>query len=392
MKKLLLILLSCLLVISLVGCGGDNNKEDVDTSDTADAVTETPSDDEPSEEDEKKDPAADAKEITVKVNSTTENIRFFGEREPANENYFTCDHAASGFEMKVKTVGGKLGIRITTSGNIYFRVWIDGVAQKAPNNGSDYFSILGSRLLEINDIPDGEHTLRVLRVSDGTDTAQIYAATFKGEQLALDVSDKYFVEFLGDEMTSGNMLGEGRDDVTKAYSYVAADKLDVDRAICTYENAGLGTENAFDLYGAAAFERSADMIVVNVGKYDLAAKLGADGFIAKYKELIKQIKLSNGQTCKIVCLMTLDSEEYNAAIKEMIDDLGGGKYGYYYLESQVKTNETLTVSQHAKVADELSAYIAQIKDATVDILKLEVENVGAGESLGYNSEEWKPVA
>ena len=387
MKKILTVLLACLLIVSLVGCGG-NKEEATDTSaDTTAPVTEAPEADAPSEEEAPKE-EENAPEVTVKINSTTENVRFFGEKEVKSENYLNCNTAASGFEVKVKTVGGKFNVRVITTGNIYFRAWVDGVAQKS-SNGSEYFSILGSRLIELNDIPNGEHTIRILRVSDGTDTAQIYAATFKGEHLAIDTADKYYIEFLGDEITSGNMIGEGRDDVSLAYSYLAADKLGADIAVTTFEKAGVSTEGTFDLY--AAGERLANMVVINIGKYDADAKLGVNDFIAKYKALIKNVKLANGADCKIVCVVTHDNAEYDAAIKSMVDSLGGNSYGYFYLGATTKTADALTAAQHSAFATELSAYISQIKDMTVEINKLHTGTVGTGDSLGYGSEEWKPV-
>ena len=48
MKKILLALLACLLVLSLVGCGG-NNDEATDNSDTVAPTTEAPAADEPTD-------------------------------------------------------------------------------------------------------------------------------------------------------------------------------------------------------------------------------------------------------------------------------------------------------------------------------------------------------
>ena len=98
MKKILTVLLACLLIVSLVGCGG-NKEEATDTSaDTTAPVTEAPEADAPSEEEAPKE-EENAPEVTVKINSTTENVRFFGEKEVKSENYLNCNTAASGFEV-----------------------------------------------------------------------------------------------------------------------------------------------------------------------------------------------------------------------------------------------------------------------------------------------------
>ena len=388
MKKFLSVLLAALLALCLVACGG-NKEEAADTSaDTTAPTTDAPTADEPT--DEEKEPEEDnTPAVTVKINSKSENVRIFGGKEIKSENYLNCTTPATGFEMKIKTSGGKLGVRINTSGNVYFRAWVDGVAQKAAD-GSEYFSVLGSRILELDGIEKGEHTVRILRVSGGVDTAQIYAATFKGEQLALDTADRYCIEFLGDEMTAGAALANGKDDVSLAYSYLTADKLGADIAVTSYAKAGLGTAGAFESYEAG--ESCANMVVINVGKYDHDASLGADEFVAKYKELIKNVKLANGPDCKIVCAVTHDSAEYGTAVKNMVDSLGGNSYGYYYFSATAKTGDALTAAQHSAFATELSAFISQIKDQTVETPKLHTGTVGTGDTLGYGSEEWKPVA
>ena len=372
MKKMLLVLLTCLLVIALVGCGNDG--EDVEnTSSTTVSNTDTP--------------ASENKDVLVKINSKAENILFFGERETLNENYFTCDSPASGFEIKIKVEGGSLKLRIATSGSVKFCAWVDGVAQTAAD-GSEYFSVNGSRLLTLDGIADGEHTLRFIRVSDGIETAQIYEAIFKGEHLSYDVSDRYFIEFIGDEITSGGSVDNGKDNVTKAYSYLASEKLGADRAVTVFENAGFGNEGTLDLYGANGFKRNADMIVINVGRYELAEKLSADEYAEEYKAFIKKVRYLNGKSCKVLCLLTLDNSEYNNAIKAMLSSLGGDEYGNYFLESQVKSNGALTVGQHSAIAEELYTYISLIKDATVEKVQLKTENDGAGSSIDYNGDEW----
>ena len=390
MKKYFLILLSCLLVISLVSCNDQGNNDGIpeEPSDTVGTAANTT----PPEGDGKAEtPSPEAEEITVKLNSGAENVLFFGEREALTEHYFTCDRPASGFEMKIKTVGGSLKLRVTSNGSVRFRAWVDGVSQKA-FDGSEYFSVSGNRILEFNGLADGEHTFRFFRVSNDTTTATVYDVTFKGEQLSHNMSDRYFIEFLGDEMTAGSMLADGKDDVTKAYSYLAADKLSADYSVTAIENAGFSTNDPTDLYGREELKRNADMVIVQVGRYDLAAKMDVEEFVAAYKSLILKVKGLN-EMCKVLCLLTLDNSEYNEAVKNLLNERGGNELGYYYFEPEIKTNGAYTAAQHGAVAEQLSAYIAQIKDAPVLKLQLKDGGVGTGDIIDYDDAgAWMPVA
>lgn len=385
MKKILLILLSCLMVIGLFGCG--NRDEETDDASTQ-PVSEAPSPDDSEGEAE-----SDAEEITVKINSVSENILIFGEREVHDENFLTCNYPGSGFEMKLNTVGGNIRVRIMTSDTCYFRVWVDGAAQKS-TNGSEYFSIIGNKFIELTDIADGEHTLRVVRVSDGDVTAKVYAAMFKGEQLEFDNSDRYFIEFVGDENTSGDMLGEGRDDTSLAYSYLTANNVSADYAITAYAGAGLGenvTSNVFELYSTSGnFARKANMVVLNIGVADVKASTSTEDFKQEYQSLITSLKKNNGMACKIVCVITHENADYTQAIKDVCDSMGGESYAVFCFESGIKTNDKLTVDQHSILAEALSAYILQIKDIAIDMM-IDTEASGVGTIIAHKSDEWTVI-
>lgn len=379
MKKALLIFLACLLMTGLFGCASQT--EETPNTDTL------PSDTVESESETEETPVRE--NTTVRICSSAENVLCFGERESANESYLECSNPGSGFEMKLQTEGGTVGIRITASESCDFRIWLDGTEQTSAD-GSAYFTVLGNRLIELTDVADGAHTLRVIRISETAADVKIYAVTFLGEQLALDTTGRLFVEFLGDGMTAGESLGDGRDDITKAYSYLAADLFGADRAITGYRNAGIA--KTLDLYGTAGdFSRRADMVVLNIGAYDLGNGVDAGTFAEKYGELLISIKKLNGSQCKIVCVINFANAEYAQAVRDACERIGGETYGYYCYESGLQTDGSLTPDQHEALAEGVAAYLSEIETAVVEDMMLKSEESGTGDNIGLKSDEWETL-
>lgn len=386
MKRLLPLFLSALMILLLSGCAPPGVEKpgpdpgtgtDAAGTDTAGTGTETGTE---------TDGTVEEKEIFVRLSASAENVIRLGERENDSDSFLECNGPGSGFEIRMRTEGGTVGVRVTTSGACDFRIWIDGEAQTAPD-GSLYFSVTGNRMIEMTGIADGGHTLRVLRVSGGTAEAKLYAAVFRGELLPAESAGRLFVEFLGDEMTAGVRLGGDRDDAALAYSCLTAAMLGSDLAVTAYPGAGTGT--LLSSYGTAGnFGRFADIVVLNIGVHDLAAQTDAAVFAERYGELLVSLKKVNTSQCKVVCVVNFADEAYAQAIRETCARLGGETYGYYCYESGLETDGTLTPEEHEALARGLSAYLEQIAPLPVEDNTLQAEENGTGLEIGWNSKEW----
>lgn len=391
MKKVMTFLLACCLAVGLCSCDDDDNKKENTTT----TVTEQ------KEELTTKPPViitppAPSNETTVKLKDGAKNVLFLGEREESSDAVLNCNYPGSGFEVKIDCDGGTVNVRTETNDPCDFRVYVDGEAWKNAE-GSYYYTINGNRNLEIPNVTEGEHTVRVIRVSDkDAGTAKFYNINFEGEQMELTVAEETpFIEFVGDGITLGAGLNAGACDAALSYAYLTANALGYDYAITGANGQGLTTGDSpiASSYGKNGdYTRGADIIVVNVGAEDFA-KTGddavtAEAFASAYKSFLKDIRTKNGATCKIVCVVTSANAELRTAVESVCTELGGDGAGYYAKLMIASAATAPTAEEHAAYATELTAYINTIKDNEVTLRELIGADSGYGSEIGFGSSEW----
>ena len=188
MRRWIVLLLAGLMVFGLFGCGTKDG-EDSATGDSAgqpEESTPTTTEADTNTDPDPSDPTDDLKqyEHTVVLNSGTEGIKILGERSLESSTQLNCDWTCSGLEFVIDCKGGNLTLRTSTTDPCYFRVWVDGEAWEN-TDGSLYYMINGTKNLVVPDMPVGEHTVRVLKVTGYTlARAHFYSMTFYGSLLA----------------------------------------------------------------------------------------------------------------------------------------------------------------------------------------------------------------
>ena len=390
-KRFLVFLLAALLIASMTACTGNDNPE-TDTT----AAEETTLPEETTAPDVAPTPGAASDATVVKLNYGTVDIFTYGIRELEDASMLNCDQVGSGFEIKIDSEGGTVAVRTRTADATAFRVFVDGVGVKTAD-GSDYFVINGVKNIEF-EVTAGEHTVRVIRVSDAiVGAASFYNITFEGKQMvhADSTEEPLRVEFVGDGITAGEGLAESGD-VTQAYSYLTAHKLNADYAITAFTGKGLATgatpiATAYSKSGN--YDTPADVIVVNVGLEDVALTgddaVTAEDLAKAYEELLKTIRQKNGPTAKVVCVTTSANEVLTAAVTAAVESVGGNAAGYYAKALTASAAKLPTAAEHAAYADELVAYITSIKDNEVVSPELVGSASGYGVEIDYASGEWK---
>lgn len=400
MRKLWIFLLACAMIVGLTGCSLFKKTEPMEeSSETTTDATSVPDSTDATTEGGGVIVAPPAVELTtVKLNSTTENIRFFGFREVYSDKMLPCNNPGSGFEIKISGEGGVVNVRTQTSDPVSFRLYVDGVAYNNAN-GSPYYTINGVKNIEIPAISAGEHTLRLIRVSDRADgEAKFYNIAFVGAQVALEPlsEDALKVEFLGDGITGGEGLGVNVDDVTLSYSYLTALGLKSDYSIVAFEGQGLISGNSAigSSYGTADdyTTNSADVVVLNVGGVDFSATGGgmidSASFKIAYKTLLQKLREVNGAECKVVCVVTSSNAALTSAVSEVCQGLGGDQCGFYLKTLTAPTGEIPSVAEHSAYAAELISYISSIKDKVIGPRELAKAEQGYGTEVDFDSAEW----
>ena len=295
--------------------------------------------------------------VSHPLNSSTEGVRILGVRNLAAETGINCDWSCSGIELTVRHEGGDLRFNISSTAGCYFRAYVDGeVWYFSEENPYCTVNLFGK--LTLTDLSAGVHTVRVTKVTGYTlARAQILSVDFKGEILtddALTADSELYFEFVGDSITCGwgtigNHAGAYTDqDGTYAFSYLLAEKYGADYSMTALSGQGLlcgtpGVTNGY-LYASAlrdtseqyAFERKADLVVINIGTNDYAQRnnLGITEatFREAYLSFLQTVREKNGADCKIVCLYNVMNDTFANAIISACAEMGGEASGIYCLK------------------------------------------------------------
>ena len=164
-----------------------------------------------------------------------DGIKLFGVRNVATGRGVPLNWAGSGVEMSFYLDNGDFFMTISASGRAYLRIYVDGAVYPSAD-GSEYHRIsTNTASLGLSGIAQGNHTVKVIRVSDyGDSEVNLTSAIFAGN---LDITTEmpeaeFYVEFFGDQFTTGeNLNGGERYDASLAYAYKAALALNADYSI-----------------------------------------------------------------------------------------------------------------------------------------------------------------
>ena len=340
-SKIIAVILLIAMVLSLLSCGGNNT-----TDDSKDDVIDNVDD---NKDDDKEESIVCIKQgETDKMNNY---LRLFGRTYYSNGR-LALDHSGTGFEMKTDASNVSIDIVATPSTSI-LNVFLDGVSYKS-------IKISRNGTLNIaSNLQDGPHLIRVIK-SSSTAGGVLYvnSITTDGNILKHDKEYKLNIEFVGDSITCGAgvlttpevMTNYSNSDVTKAYSYICASKLDAafsivaTEGICVKQVNTVGT-NSLSMYKWYSLNNRTpytnntknDFVVVNLGANDehyvLYEQGYADQFYGDYLEFINMIREYNPES-EIICIYghTETVEKVRSDIKKVVADLNknGDSHIHYF--------------------------------------------------------------
>lgn len=401
MKKIMIFTLAIVMLVlascqtdSTVGSDTTNAMTTVDAVETTEP-NETDTQAPPEEEGPKGDPAY---QVSVNTSPTAEGFTFLGVRRDTNAAQLKLLWSGSGLEYTFDCKGGSVTFRVSTSNTCSFRIYLDGKVLKN-TDGSEYYTVKGVRNLETPYIEAGEHTVRLIRVSDSSvGNAAVFSTTFFGtlQKDKAVASKSLFVDFIGSAVATGAGLGkDGSEDASLAYPYLTAVALNADYNITTSLDASL-LVNSPDFGSTYAadydFARKPDVVVVDLGAEDFVkngtAGVDAASFEAAFSSFLKLVRQKNGNTCKIICVYNAVNDGYADQIKRVAADMGGENAGYFTLSLTRAAGTTPTAAEQQAYADALKAKIEAIKDLTVTLSGIVAESSGDGDKLDYSSVGW----
>ena len=356
MKKTIamFLLLSCLL--SCVSCSKwDASQAETGTGTGAVSETEsettTPKQEEPNVLEEKKYPIKDCLNY-LKVHGRTEQV----------SDGITCDFTAAGIEFSAYVQGKViLEVRVESQGvesakndDIYFTAFVDGVRSETRFKASRGTTTR----LEIASFEEaGEHTIRILKQSESKNgLCTLKSLTFKGTFLEAPKAADYYIEFIGDSITSGygNLCTNGTanpektiyKDGTQAFAFLTAQSLGTDFSMISCSGVGVAagwrTMLAKELFSAQSYYRSKttaytptrtpDLVVINLGTNDQSKGVSAESFRTEARALINLVRSTYGENVKIVWAYGMMADGFSAQIKSLIAEMGGAENGLYTVE------------------------------------------------------------
>lgn len=322
-------------------------------------------------------------EQTVALNKNTKGIKILGVRNLPSDTAINADWSASGIEFTATCEGDMTFAVETNDKGAYFRAYVDGEPWK--NGDSVYFEITGKGEIVLKAIPNGTHTIRVIKVTGYT----LAFAAFTSVKLTGFIAEEapkakdLYVEFVGDSITCAwGTIGtfDGKytsQDATLGYSYMLAEALDADYSLTALSGQGIccGTPGVplgyrYACYGKDStneydFARKANLIVVNIGTNDETKAIAANEFKTAFKAWIQYAKEKNGADCKFLAVTNMKNGTYAAYITQIFEELGGEAAGYYMYRAKRSTNQT--ASYHPSV-EEHAAYVPELLELCKSII------------------------
>ncbi len=245
----------------------------------------------------------------------------------------------------------------------YFIVYVDGEIHKRIE--LDH-RIKGRSVIETviaaENLEPGMHRIEILRETEEINAqCEFLSIALNGEMTPV-VEAPMLIEFVGDSITTGYgaypfSYADAGDPIdhpsrqagTKSYAYLTARALGMDIQVCC--TSGYGAEvgwngdgvNMQDMYEYTAFhhnrqvewgfERTADIVVINLGTNDNGARkakgVPESQVLAGMKNLTEIVKKRNPDA-KIVWATGMMGITFKKGLTEMVEELGGADAGYYF--------------------------------------------------------------
>lgn len=252
----------------------------------------------------------------------------------------------------------------------YFIVYVDGVIANRVvlDHGVPKHPVTETVTL-VEDLEPGMHRIEIYKETEEVDAyCEWRSITLNGELIPVPEAPM-LIEFVGDSITTGFgaypfSYQEGSQTVdrqagTKSYAFLTAAELGMDIQVCC--TSGYGAEvgynadgvNMQDMYEYTAyhhdhkdddakwsFDRTADIVVINLGTNDLGASrqkgIKESQVVAGMKNLMELVRECNPDA-KVVWCTGMMGIAFKSGIEKNVEELGGADNGYYFCTLPMNT-------------------------------------------------------
>ena len=394
MKKMIALFLALLMMtMSLAGCDlfGASDGTDTDGQGSESDLTTEPTS---QTTDTNQNPTPTFEGTKYAINNTATWLKKLDPRMQATDDYITCDWSASGIEFTA-TVKGDISFEVNTTTRkgggkygCYFRAYVDGQAYL--NGDSPYYELKdGVGKILLKDVPEGTHTVRLVKVSGYT----LANTELKNVYLNGTVSDTapaqkdLYIEFVGDSMSCGwGVVGDHQgaytdQDATLAFPYLISQSLNADYSVVAVSGQGIikgnpgitgGYRYPSPYRSTAAeydFARKADVIVINADTNDAYDNYPTENYRNALENFVAYVREKNGADAHIILVCNMMRTNYTRTIENMVKDLGGSQNRYYYYKAVTAKgvySAHPTAEENVTYAAELSSMISAILAGNYD--------------------------
>jgi lysophospholipase L1-like esterase len=329
------------------------------------------------------------------VDANNENILYSGRYEAIDNSRVTVGY--SGARERIKFIGTSISARIQDdSEENYIAIWIDNeLIGKTRLNSPDKTYLLAK------DLPEGEHTAEVVRITE----CQFGLTHFEGFILnegaeILEWKPEYDrkIEFIGDSITCGygveandpNLhFDAATENFCLNYSGLTARTLKADYLVVSRSGIGMfrnydgsynGSKDTMpDIYPYLYYlnytkkwdfsQYTPDVVCINLGTNDFSTDgVNVDRYVTTYIKFASDV-LTRYPTAKLVILQgpMNNSPELNKALHRVLsklEDTFPGRASYFELSAQgelgMGADYHPNIKQSIKNAGELTKYLSQL--------------------------------
>ncbi|MBR5133988.1 MAG: hypothetical protein IKV35_00140 [Clostridia bacterium] len=279
----------------------------------------------------------------------------------------------------------------TKFASLYLAIFVDGEMHRVEFKGQVNRSST-QELVIAEGLSNGKHKIEIVRDTEENYGSYVWESiTLSGDMTPVEDAP-LLIEFVGDSLTAGYASYPYTDETkglsvehpaleagTKTYAYLTAQALGADfQSVCAsgygvvkgYNSDGVTVPKLYEYAGYYhnkkdsgkwAFERTADVVVINLGSNDANRGTTAEQMATEAKAFTEAVRAHNPDAA-IVWMTGVSSAKFDAQFETVVSELGGAEKGYYFVNLPEGSSGGAghpSIEEHAQTAQALTQYLKE---------------------------------